>query len=279
MTHDSPAFAKNNLKLAIITVVYQNYDVLINFLDSLGRQTSKNFHIFITDNSPRPQKIDLPGIPSSIFHAPNKGYAAGVNLGLKKAIERGFTQFAVINSDTYVKENFVEKTLSAINNYQSTIIGAKIYYAPGYEYHKARYTETDLGKVIWYAGGIVDWKNVFIRHRGVDEIDRGQFDKFEETEFITGCFMAFDKLAVEKAGFWDEKYFLYFEDADFCERAKRKGIRLYYDPSIVIWHKNAQSTGGSGSKLHEHYQNKNRIRFALKYAPFITKLHILKNLF
>jgi GT2 family glycosyltransferase len=84
------------------------------------------------------------------------------------------------------------------------------------------------------------------------------------------------KKIVEK---WDESYFLYYEDADFCERAKRKNIPLYYDPSIIIWHKNAQSTDGSGSSLHTKFQRINYFKFAMKYAPLRTKLHVLKNYF
>ena len=90
--------------------------------------------------------------------------------------------------------------------------------------------------------------------------------------------MIFNKSVIDKIGYLDESYFLYYEDADWCERAKKAGINLYYDPSIVIWHKNAQSTGGAGSKLHQKYQEKNRLKFGLKYAPWKTKLHLIINL-
>ncbi len=66
--------------------------------------------------------------------------------------------------------------------------------------------------------------------------------------------MAYDKKIYEKVGKWDESYFLYYEDADFCERALKKQISLIYDSTIMLWHKNAQSTGGSGSSLHQKYQ-------------------------
>jgi GT2 family glycosyltransferase len=89
--------------------------------------------------------------------------------------------------------------------------------------------------------------------------------------------MLFDKSVIDKVGFWDESYFLYFEDADYCVRAKRKGIKLYYDPSINVWHKNAQSTGGSGSSIHVKYQKENRVKFGFKYAPLKTKFHLVKN--
>ena len=131
--------------------------------------------------------------------------------------------------------------------------------------------------MLWYTGGSIDWAHAITPHRGVDEVDEGQYDVFEKTEFINGCLMLFDQSVISRVGWWDESYFLYFEDADFCVRAQRKNVSLYYDPSIVIWHKVSQSTGGSGSKLHVKYQERNRLRFGLKYAPFWTKLHLVKN--
>ena len=89
--------------------------------------------------------------------------------------------------------------------------------------------------------------------------------------------MLFDKSVLDKVGFWDESYFLYFEDADYCMRASKVGVRLYYDPLLVIWHKVSQSTQGSGSTIHVKYQTKNRLKFGMKYAPFKTKIHLLKN--
>ena len=264
-------------KLAICTVVYENYDVLEDYLRSLEKQSNKDFHVFIADTSYEPK--DIPQTSLSFTHLPteNKGYAHGINVCLKRAIEQGYTQFCVMNDDTYVQEDFVKKTLDSLEQHPGSIIGGKIYYAPGFEYHKDRYSAEDVGKVIWYAGGMIDWAHVYTHHIGVDEVDTGKFDTVTETDFITGCLTIFDKSVIDKVGLWDTSYFLYYEDTDFCVRAKRKGLHLYYDPSILLWHKNAQSTDGSGSKLHEYYQNKNKLKFGLKYAPFRTKIHLLKN--
>ncbi len=264
-------------KLALITVVYQNYDILKDFFESLNKQTNKDFHLYIVDLSTDRKKIAHPHFPYTIITGQNRGYAYGVNNGLQKAIRDGNIHFAVINSDVLIEETFVEYTLSSLNTYPMSLIGGKIYYAPGFEYHKDRYQLKDRGKILWYTGGTIDWQNVYVKHRGVDEVDTGQYSVDEPTDFITGCFMTFDKTTFDTVGLWDEKYFLYYEDADFCERAKRKGIKLYYDPSIVLWHKNAQSTGGSGSPLHNHYQKINRLRFGMKYAPFKTKLFLIRD--
>jgi len=265
-------------KLAIITVVYESYSATEDFLISLTKQKNKNFHLYLADLSKNKQKISA-NLPKTILEGNNKGYAYGINLGIKKAIEDGSKSFCIINNDTYFEENLVDVVLNSIVRHPSSILGGKIYYAPHFEYHKTRYQKSDLGHVLWYAGGIVDWSNVVTPHRGVDEVDKNRYNKFEKTDFITGCLMCFDKKVVDKIDYLDESYFLYYEDADYCLKAKKNGINLFYDPSIVIWHKNAQSTDGAGSVFHQKLQGKNQLKFGLKYAPLKIKLHLLKNYF
>lgn len=263
--------------IAIISTVYENYDVLKDFMASLEKQKNGNFHLFLSDQSTNKKPIVSHGLPITVIPSYNAGYAHGINLGLKAAIQDNLETYCIMNNDTYFKDDFIENVTNSSNNHPSSIIGGKIYYAPGYEYHKDRYAKKDLGNILWYAGGKFDWNHALTPHRGVDEVDNKQYDNLEETDFVNGCLMCFDKNVLDTVGFWDESYFLYFEDADYCVRAQKKGMNLYYDPSIIIWHKNAQSTGGSGSKTHVQYQEKNRLLFGLKYAPWKTKLHLIKN--
>lgn len=265
--------------IAIITVVYNNYTILDEFCDSLRSQSIKNFHLYIADASSNKQPIDISDFPHTILPIENKGYAHGVNEGLKQAKSDGIEHFCVINDDVYFEKTFVADLEKSFQSHPKTVFGGKIYYASGYEFHKDRYESKDLGNVLWYAGGAVDWNHATTSHRGVDDVDQGQYNTEEKTDFITGCLTCFDKATLDAIGFWDEKYFLYYEDADFCERAKRENIDLWYTPEIRIWHKNAQSTEGSGSALHQSFQKKSHLKYALKYAPFRTKVHVLKNYF
>ena len=262
-------------KIALITVVYQNYSVLKYLFDSLKKQSNNNFCLYIADLSKTKKQIQSQDLPVVVIFGENKGYSYGVNLCLAQAKKDNISLYCVINNEIIVADNFIEELQKSFTSYPNSIIGGKIYYAPGYEYHKSRYKKSDFGKVFWYAGGTIDWNNVFIKHRGVDEVDHGQYNKPVKTDFVTGCLISFNKKVLDKVGYWNEDYFLYYEDADYCERAKRKNIPLIYNPNLIIWHKNAQSTKGSGSNIHIKYQGKNRLRFGLKYAPLKTKLHLL----
>lgn len=264
--------------IAIITVVYKNYSVLTDFLLSLERQQKQNFHLIIADASPKRKKIST-SLSVTVIPVENKGYAHGINIGLQKARALGIKNYCVINNDVLCHNDFIQSLDESFRKHPQSLFSGKIYYAKGYEYHKDEYRKNDLGNIIWYAGGTVDWAHATTGHISVDEVDHGQFDEECSTEFITGCLMCFNQKIIDTLGYWDEKYFLYYEDADFCERAKKKNIPLRFLPSIKIWHKNAQSTEGSGSELHQKLQKKSHLRYALKYAPFKTKVHVLKNYF
>ncbi|MFS8159665.1 MAG: glycosyltransferase family 2 protein [Candidatus Roizmanbacteria bacterium] len=263
-------------KLAITTSNYNTKGVTDEFLSTLEKQKNRDFHVFLVDVSR--EKYTYKEYPwLTVIYAENKGYSWNVNVGIKAGIKAGFNLFAEINSDTEVNDDFVDRVMTSLKYNPTSIIGAKIYYFEGYEYHKDRYSSAQLGSVLWYAGGSIDWNHILTPHRGVDEVDEGQYDHSEKTGFITGCFMAFTKETYEKVGPWDENYFLYYEDAEWSQRALKKGVTLLYDPTIVIYHKNGMSTEGSGSKVQVNYQERNRLRFGLTYAPLRTKIHLVKN--
>lgn len=262
--------------LAIITVVFKNYTILDEYFATLAQQTDKAFRAYVIDLTPEPKEYSYPSFVTCMRDK-NNGYAYGINKGIKKALADGYNLFCPMNCDVTVHKDFVANVKKSLANNHTSIIGGKIFYYPGYEYHKARYTKNDLGHVLWYAGGVIDWKNVYTTHRGVDEVDKGQFDKKEKIPFITGCLMAFDKSVIEKIGYWKEDYFLFYEDADYCVRAMKVGIPLLYDPSIAIWHKSGQSTEGAASNFQREYHKRNRLKFGLRFAPWRTKLHLIKN--
>lgn len=204
----------------------------------------------------------------------NTGFTGGVNAGLRIALEKKCDYVWLLNNDTVIDQKSLD-FMQAFSDSGIGAVGSKIYFYPGTEYHH-NYRKSDLGKVIWYAGGIIDWKNMYASHRGVDEVDNGQYEEVQDTDFITGCSFIIRTDTVRKVGFLDEKYFLYFEDLDYSIRIRKAGFRTVYYPGSAIWHKNAQSSGRPGSRTHIYYQNRNRILAAFRYAPARTKIALLR---
>jgi len=205
------------------------------------------------------------------------GFSGGYNTGMRYALNHGADYVMIINNDTIVDPNLLKEFLLVVKTDPKIgLIGAKIYFAKGHEFHKERYTEHESGKVFWYAGGGFDWNNAVSYHRGVDEVDHGQYDTTEETGFVTGCCMFLTRDVLEKAGFLDDNYFLYYEDANLNQRIKQAGYKVMYAPKAILWHVNAASSGGSGSKLHDYFITRNRMLFGMKYGNIRLKFALIQ---
>lgn len=270
-------------KVAVVTVNYNTEKDTKNLLTSLKRIEKGNFHlqIIIVDNgSQTPFRLESHEKKENITllrSEENMGFAGGYNIGIRTALDQGADYILIINNDTKVYSDMLKNLMKTLES--DSKIGAvipKIYFAKGHEFHKDRYKSDELGKVIWYAGGFTDWKNIGSVHRGVDEVDRGQFDKIEPVGFATGCCILFKREVLEKAGLFDERYFLYFEDADLSERIKRAGFSIYYVPTAMLIHINAASSGGPGNKLHDYFLTRNQMLFGFTYAPLRSKIALIR---
>lgn len=204
----------------------------------------------------------------------NLGFSGGHNVAIDYSLKNGADYVLILNNDTEVEKNFLIKLLNAFKG-KTGIAVPKIYFAKGFEFHKDRYKVSQLGKIIWYAGGEMDWENVYSIHIGVDGVDKEVWNE-KETEIATGCCMLVKREVFEKVGSLDDKYFLYYEDADFSVRVKKAGFLIVFVPDSIVWHKNAQSTGGSGSDLQDYYTTRNRLYFGFKYAPMRTRIALFK---
>ncbi len=271
------------MKLFISTINYNGRKNTIDFLDSLmkTKRSGIDLNVLVVDNASDEtfevnegdySDLKLRVIKSEV----NLGFSGGHNLGVKEALGDGADYVLIMNNDVLVDEDFIIELIKPFDDSEIGIVSPKIYFEKNHEFHKDKYKEDEKGKVIWYAGGKMDWKNVLASHVGVDEVDKGQFGKGVETDFATGCAMMVRRDVFDKIGNFDERYFLYFEDNDLCQRARKNGFKIYFEPRSVIWHKNADSTGGSGSILQDYYISRNRLLFASKYAPNRSKIAVLK---
>lgn len=196
----------------------------------------------------------------------NYGFAGGNNVGLKFAMNMMADYMIILNNDTRVDKNFAAKLIKAVDKNKSIgIASPKIYFEKQFEFHKDRYKDEELGKVIWYAGGEIDWNNIYGKNIGVDEVDEGQFEKTKDLDFTTGACFLITRDAILKAGFFDERYFMYLEDMDLSQRVLNKNLKIKFIPTSKIWHKVAQSSC-IGSGLNDYFITRNRLFFAEKYA-------------
>lgn len=274
--------------LWVIVLNWNGANLTNSCIDSLALVNSKSFktHILVVDNGSTDDSIKtinkhlgLVKFAKNITHelietGSNEGYAGGNNVGCRYALEHGADYLIVLNNDTLVDKHFADKLVkSYIQNNQRAIICPKIYFAPGYEYKT--YMKSEIGKVIWSVGGKIDWKNIYGTNRGVDQIDQGQFDREEEVDFASGACFLVGREIVAQVGLFDESYFMYLEDLDYCHRVQMADLKVIYTPRSKIWHKVAQSSA-IGGDLNDYFITRNRLLFGYRYASLRTKLALFR---
>jgi GT2 family glycosyltransferase len=269
-------------KIAISIINFNGTKSTLACLDSLEKIIQKKFQVYvrvIDNNSEEPFKCDVKKYPSlniSLYLSDkNLGFSGGHNKGIEFAHKIHADYILILNNDTTVDKNLVQNMFDAIEDKKCAAVVPKIYFTPGLEFHKSRYSKNELGKVIWYAGGKLDWNNLIGYHDGVDSVDIGQFNTMSETEFATGACVMIPMEIFKKISGFDEKYFLYYEDNDLCMNLKKYG-KIFYVPNALLWHDNAGSTGGSGSTLQDYFISRNRMLFGMKYAPLRTKVALVR---
>lgn len=275
------------MKIAAIILNYNLSQDTISLISDLKKQSLPkdwNLEIIVVDNASADDSVtQIRKVHPDIILLPqsqNLGVAGGYNVGIRYSLKNKKDIIVVSNNDLIIEQKeclsiLIKELLTDKNN---GIAAPLIYFAKGYEYRNP--DAKAAGHIIWYAGGLINWKNIYTPHRGVDETDHNQYSKIEETDFITGAFMVFKREVLEKVGLFNENYYLYMEDAEISERTKRAGFKLLFVPEAKISHKVSQTAGNAiGGNLNDYYTTRNRLQFGMTYAKFQTKFALLREAF
>ncbi|MCL4383976.1 glycosyltransferase family 2 protein [Patescibacteria group bacterium] len=273
-------------KIAIIILNWKQPDLTIDTLKSFLNITHANFqfHIFLLDNGSgdgsygKLSEFSQNNTYITLLKSDdNLGFAKGNNFVISQVLKLGYEYILLANNDIIVKPDFLEKLVDVLDkNRRVAAISPKIYFAPGHEYYTQRYHKKDLGKVIWALGGKIDWNNIYGSNLKIDEVDHGQFDiPTKHIDFLSGCCCLIRGEVLKNTGLFNEKYFMYLEDADLSTRFKLHGYEIMVYPQSVIWHLNSGSSSAS-SPLHSYFISRNRLIFGLSYASLRTKLALIR---
>jgi GT2 family glycosyltransferase len=254
-------------KVAVVILNYKVADLVLKCVDSVKNSSYQEKLIIVVDNNSNDHLADKLQLSKELIFIQSKensGYTGGNNLGIKEALKQKADYILVLNPDTEVEKDTIKILVEKAEKLEVGILCPKIYFSDS--------------KTIWFAGGIMDYANVLGSNRGVDEEDTGQFDKDEEMDLVTGACMLVRAEVFEKIGLFDENYFLYYEDTDFCFRAKKAGFKIMYIHNAIVYHKNAQTTK-LGSPLQDYFITRNRMLFASKFLSFRTKFALVREAF
>lgn len=249
----------------VIVLCYNGVDLTVACLESLRRQTYRATDVLVVDNasrdhSPAIVRARFPEV-SVVETGANLGFAAGNNVGLRYAWAQGYDYALILNNDTEADPELVARLVSACEaDPRIGVAGPRIYYH-------------DRPTTIWSAGGTIDWVRGTTAMVGLDMPDGAAFDRPADVDFVTGCALFVRRAVLEQVGMIDERFGMYYEEAEWCVRIGRAGWRLVYVPESMLWHKIKPAQQGLSPHVL-YYMTRNRLLFLrLTGAPASAWLH------
>ncbi len=161
----------------------------------------------------------------------NLGFSGGINMGIRHALAAGAQQVLLLNNDTIVHPRMVERLAERCAADVGIVSPAVFHMDPPHR--------------IWSTGGGID--PVLLEITGNHGRGEGLPPGPIAREFVTGCAMLISRRVFEEVGLFDERFFMYYEDMDFCLRVCAAGYRILLVPDALLWHRVSQSSGGANS--------------------------------
>ena len=221
---------------AAVVVNYESGALLTECVDALRADDSAGpVEIVVVDNGSTDGSVaDLrqrcPGVTVMEPHA-NLGYARAANLGI--AATRA-PVVLVCNPDTWITPGSARAVLDAFAaDADVAVVGPHIVNPDGSTYPSAR-TAPGAGVAIGHAlFGAVAPHNRFTRAYRQTDADP---DRSRDVDWVSGAALWFRRVALDRVGGWDERYFMFLEDIDVCRSIKITGGGIRYEPGATVTH-------------------------------------------
>jgi GT2 family glycosyltransferase len=218
-----------------------------------------------TDESPAVIRDAFPDI-DFVRIEKNCGFSMANNVGIKHALESGTSYIFLLNNDTVVDAGILKVFVEASSKLSDAgFLGAKIYY----------FSEPER---IWAAMTRWDGESGSFQHVGNNEPDDpGEYGSVRETAYASGCALFFHADLVKRIGLMEPKFYCYFEEVDWCSRARNCGYRNYFIPGARVWHKVSAAYGGRNSPVVEYFRTRNTLLWARRNLPAVERRKVRRN--
>jgi GT2 family glycosyltransferase len=242
------------LKVGVVIVNYNGGSYIGDCLRSLRTSTHAPFAIVCVDNDSTDGSAELvasqfPEV-TLIRARRNTGFTGGVNLGTQHCLAAGHDAILLLNPDAVVEADAIEQLVAAAARHPNAILAPAVR-----RFDRPDESCAHAGTIWWWCG------RVGMRKGGEIPDPTGE----RRLETADGCCLLVPAAVFQRAGLLDDAYFLYFEDADFLERATSARYEVWQVPSSLVRHRESSATGGRRSPIAMYYFIRNRHYFVRKH--------------
>ena len=223
-------------RVDVIILNWNGKEDTLRCLRSVQELDYPRYRVLVVDNasndgSAEAVRAAFPAV-ELLMNASNLGFAAGNNEGIRYALQNGADGVFLLNNDTRVEPAVLTALVKTCADDPGVgLASPKVYYE-------------DRPGVIYYAGARQGPLPLIPRLIGAGEEDRGQYERVQEVDHIWGQAMFIKREVVERIGLLDPRFFMYYEDIDYCLRAKSAGFKIVCVPAARVWHQVAKGTKG-----------------------------------
>lgn len=256
----------NRPKIAVIVLNWNGKQDTLACLESLEKLSYSHYEVIIVDNgssdgSPSAIRKNFPQ-HLLIENGRNLGFAEGNNVGIRTAMSHNADLFFLLNNDTIVAPDLLDRIVEmAASCPEAGIFGAKI-------------CRFDQRQIIDHLGGMWNRKNGTFTFVGMHcQEKEEEWQKPQEIDYVCGAGLAVKRNVIETIGYLDPRFFLIWEESDFCFRAHSAGFKVMTCPQAKLWHKISASF--VGGKVHSTYfWWRNRLLWIEKNCSFLERLSL-----
>ena len=186
----------------------------------------------------------------------NLGYTGGNNVGIRRVLERGAAYVVIVNNDATLERTCLDVLARAALEAgpRTAAVGAKV-------------LQSGDPSRIWMAYGRLTYRAALVERVGAGEADAPAAHDPLDVDWVSGCAVLFTREALEDVGVFDERFFAYHEDVDWCTTARQRGYRVLYAPEARAYHRGGGSTASyNGGGAVRYLCARNTVLFARKHA-------------
>lgn len=238
--------------VSIIIVNFNTEKLVHDSIESIKRNTRDiSYEIIVVDNASNEKLKKIDGT-KVIYNKTNLGFSKANNIGIKEAKGK---YILLLNSDTVIREGAIDKLYRfAKDNTDAGVVVPRLFNTDG-SIQPSCFRLPTIG---------LAFKQYFLN--GERLLDK-YFPKAETPRTVEcavmACFLITPK-GLDKVGKLDEKYFMYFEDIEYCKKINESGLKIYYLPTAQVIHLH----GGSGAPNRYLVESSKKYHGIIKYYIF-----------
>lgn len=256
--------------IAVVTVNWNGWEMTLQCLAALRacRLDGFTWHAYVVDNAStdgsREHLADL-GPDATLICSPiNGGWTGGNNLGVEHALATGHPFVLLLNNDATLEPRALCELMSA---------------------HAERATErpilgclqrTDDGKDFTFTTIDIDPRTGMLVGPPKERTEALLKERFMPTPIVNGAALFAHRSVFEEVGKFDERFYLNFDESDWCLRAGAAGHSRYTLRDAIIFHSGNKSIGGAASPLQNYFIFRNQLLFSEKHGTWLQRLRVLR---